>query len=216
MSNLRFQTGEYYHIYNRGVDKRQIFVSNSDYIRFITVLREFNDPAPIGSLYLRRYLDAKKCNPKPYRASDCLVEIIAYCLCFNHYHLILKQIAENGISKFMQKVGLGYTNFINRKYKRTGGLYGGKFKSVHISSNSNLLRLSSYVNCNSEIHMIADAENWVWSSYQDYIGKRNGNLCAKEIILNQFKNIAEYISLSKSVISESQSLKTDIKKYFLE
>lgn len=98
---------------------------------------------------------------------------------------------ENGISKFMQKVGTGYTNYFNKKYKRSGSLFQGKFKSIHIDTNEYLLHLSAYVNRNDFIHGY-DKKDWEYSSYLDYVGKRNGKLCNKEIILGQFRNKKDY------------------------
>ena len=76
---------------------------------------------------------------------SALVEIVAYCLNPNHYHLIVKQISEKGIERFMQKIGTGYTNYFNKRYERSGALFQGKFKSIHIDSNEYLLHLSVYV-----------------------------------------------------------------------
>jgi len=104
----------------------------------------------------------------------------------------LKQNIERGISNFMLKAGSGYSTYFNEKYKRSGSLFQGPFKSAHIGSNELLLYSSAYVNCNSEVHGIAKAENYKWCSFPDYIGKRNGTLCAKEIILGQYKSSDDY------------------------
>ena len=92
----------------------------------------------------------------------------------------------------MLKAGSGYSTYFNEKYKRSGSLFQGPFKSAHIGSNELLLYSSAYVNCNSEVHGIAKAENYKWCSFPDYIGKRNGTLCAKEIILGQYKSSDDY------------------------
>jgi len=134
----------------------------------------------------------------------------------NHYHLLVKQKKENGISKFMHKLGLGYTAYINSKYNRTGALFSGTFKSVQIKTESHWLKISCYINGNPEIHKIAKADEWIWSSYLDYIGKRNGRLCDKDIVLRDFKNIEEYIDLTEAVIKDSRDAKGELKKYYLE
>ena len=144
-----------------------------------------------------------------------LVEIICYCQNPNHYHLILKQLTENGITLFMRKMGTGYTNYFNKKHNRSGSLFQGKFKSVHINTNEYLLWLSGYVNGNAEIHKISEAKDYRWCSYQDFLGKRNGTLCNKEIILSQFKNLAEYKKYVEMTIKESSKRK-DMEKYFIE
>ncbi|MFA7209806.1 MAG: transposase [Parcubacteria group bacterium] len=197
MRKTEFANGEYYHIYNRGVDKREVFLGEEDYLRFLTSMREFNRVDPIGSLY-EKYLDEEKRGLSPHKgdlvpfATVPLVEIVCYCLNPNHYHLILKQLSEGGISKFMLKLSSGYSSYFNKKNKRSGSLFQGPFKSVHIDSNEYLLYLSAYVNKNNFIHGYNKNDNWPYSSLLDYLGERNGKLINKEIILGQFKSADEY------------------------
>ena len=203
MRKTEFANDEYYHIYNRGVDKREVFCCEKDFARFIKGMREFNKTAvkakpPVGGLAL-----------------IAAVEIICYCLNLNHYHFILKQLTENGIAKFMQKLGTSYTMYFNIKYDRSGSLFQGPFQAKHIDTNGYLLWLSGYVNSNVEIHKIAKAENYKWCSCQDYLGKRNGTLCNKKIILSQFKNIEKYREYVKMIIKESNKRK-DLEEYFIE
>ena len=224
MRKTKFANDEYYHIYNRGTDKREIFCNEKDYLRFLVSLREFNNVEPVGSLYEKNYRDKKIADleaelPIGSSASKSaplpLIDIIAYCLILNHEHLILKQLVENGISKFMHKLDTGYTKYFNHKYDRSGSLFQGRFKATHIDTNEYLLWLSGYVNGNAEIHKIIKAENYKWCSYQDYLGKRDGTLCNKEIILSQFKNLDEYTNYVNMVIEESSKRK-DLEKYFIE
>ncbi len=216
MRKTKFQNDYYYHIYNRGVDKRDIFMDEKDYFRFLRSMREFNCLEPIGSLFLQDSRDSHPVACEPLGGLNDLVEFIAYCLNPNHYHFILKQKKENGISKLMHKLTMGYAQFFNNKYNRSGALFQGKFKSVHMNTDSYLLWLSGYVNGNSEIHKISKAEEWPWSSYRDYLGLRNGTLCNNKIILNQFENTQEYKELVNIIIKESDQRKDDIKKYLLE
>lgn len=203
MRKLQFKTGEYYHVYNRGVDGRNIFLDKKDYIRFIIGLREFNNEN-LGSLQAKKVLRASERLLEP---SPPLVSIICYALLPNHYHFILKQEKELGTSKFMLKLGMGYANYFNFKNKRSGSLFQGTFKARHINKDSYLLRLSCYINGNPEIHKISKAEKWPWSSYLDYLNLRNGNLCCKEVILKDFLNILEYKNLTNLLIKDSKELK---------
>ena len=218
MRKTKFANNEYYHIYNRGVDKREIFCEEKDYLRFLKSIREFNDNT---GYFQRDYEKRTKLTGQKsdfrYLKSDFeqLVEIICYCLNPNHYHFILKQLAENGITLFMRKLGTGYTNYFNKKYNRSGSLFQGKFKSVHIDSNEYLLWLSGYVNGNIEIHGIDKAKKHKWCSYSDYLGKRKGTLCKKEIVLSQFKNLEEYENFVEMTIRKSKERK-DLEKYFIE
>ncbi len=204
-----FVENEFYHIYNRGTEKRKIFLDDFEYIRFLESIREFNFPEPIGSLY-EKHLREKKAGKYNGRDGNPtsrmevgfpekipkLVEIICYCLNPNHFHFILRQLAEKGIEKFMHRLGTGYTKYFNQKYKRTGALFQGRFKSAHIHPD-NFIYLSAYVNCNAEVHGIAKAENWRWCSFPDYIGARNGSLCDKKIIMDDFKNGKDYFDFAK-------------------
>lgn len=194
MRKTEFANNEYYHIYNRGVDKREVFLDEEDYERFLTSMREFNRIDPIGSLY-EKYLAEEKRGLSPHKGDlvptlTPLVEIVAYCLNPNHFHVILRQLSEGGISKFMLKLSSGYSSYFNKKYKRSGSLFQGPFKSIHIDSNEYLLYLSVYVNKNNFIHGY-NTGDWKYSSLLDYLEKRHGTLCNKEPILVQFDNNIE-------------------------
>lgn len=211
MRKTQFANGECYHICNRGVDKREVFSNSCDYVRFLLSLQEFNRPDTIGSIYensFRNNLETKS------PSKDKLVEIIAYCLNPNHYHLILKQLRTNGIPIFMHKVGLGYSMYYNNKQKRSGSLFQGPFKSAHIDSNEYLLYVSAYVNCNSEIHKIHKADNYKWCSFPEYIKNQNG-LCNKKTILGQFKNKQKYIDFAK-INAKEMKRKKEMAKLILE
>jgi len=190
----------YYHIYNRGVDKRKVFLDKWDYVRFLESMREFNRENTIGSLYhLKKHRLSAPSAPAGALGAlrQPLIDILAYCLNPNHYHLLIRQADEDGISRFMQKLGAGYTCYFNEKYSRTGALFQGKYKFKPIASTIDLMKVSVYVNCNAEIHGIARAENWPWSSYLDYIGVRRGTLCGKEEVLSEFTNTESQYRLEK-------------------
>src|SRR3989338_4945315 len=109
-----FVTGEFYHIYNRGVDKRDIFMDQLDIDRFFQSMEEFNTINPIGSIYENRFVDKKdKSGSKASKSK--LVDFIAYCLNPNHYHFILKQVDDKGVEKFMQRIGTGFAKYFNNK-----------------------------------------------------------------------------------------------------
>jgi len=211
MQNPKFQNGKYYHILNRGSDKRKIFMDDQDYLRFLISLRLFNSTKEIGSIHNLKL----KASDALAKASDAFnfVEIVAYCLIPNHYHLLLKQKQENGISKFMHKIGMGYTNYFNAKQKRSGSLFQGKFKAFEIKTDGKLWETSFYINGNAEIHKIAKADKWPWSSCPDYLNLRKGNLSVKDIILNDFESIKEYKKILFEYIREKKLWKEEIKKY---
>ena len=137
-----FEIGEYYHVYNRGVDKRKIFLDEDDYSYFVHILKVFNDHAPAENVrYFYRGSTSIEKRQKP------LIEIISFCLMPNHFHLLVKQVADKGIMRFLQKIG-NYTHFFNKKYNRSGVLFQGKNKSRHIDKNEYLNYLKMYIELN--------------------------------------------------------------------
>lgn len=207
---LPFKNGEYYHIYNRGVEKRGIFLCDFDYFRFLKSLKEFNQTDPVVSLYIKdRVLKNNNVAVGPLR-KDKLVEVVSYCLNPNHFHLILKQLKDGGISEFIKRLSGGYTGYFNYKYKRTGVLFQGKFKSIHIDSNEYLLYLSAYVNGNYIIHKIND-KKWKFSSLNS-----NDDFSNLKLISGQFKNADDYKKYVYSVAEQVKEKREEMKKYLLE
>jgi putative transposase len=210
-------SGEIYHIYNRGVDKRDIFINDSDRFRFLHDIYEFNDKAP--SIKLNAFINesAEVGLPQVKRNQrENLVEILAYCLMDNHFHMLVRQKEENGITTFMRKLGTGYTNYFNKKYQRNGALFQGKFKSVHVEKDAHLMYLPIYIHLNpldfdfkewrnGKIYNSEEAFNFLinykWSSLLDYIGKKNFPSIIKKNFLvelfgdedKQYKQILSWI-----------------------
>ena len=218
MRNIKFATGEFYHVYNRGVDKRNIFMDAKDLYRFLKSMNNFNVPDPIGSIFENSFNQLGSRAPK----SSKLVNFITYCLNQNHYHFILEPLVDDGIQKFMHKLSTGYTNYFNEKYKRNGSLFQGKYKAVHINSDEYLLHLSVYVNLNYKVHRSLNKkwmENLPISSFDEYIGKTEKIFCVKDIVLEQFSNSKEYRNFCESVlldILERKKNEKELKNMLLE
>ena len=186
MNREPFQNEQYYHVYNRGVDKRNIFSDHYDVNRFLKSMEFFNSTQPIGSLYALSFEE------KPKENQIKLVEIIAYCLNSNHYHLILRQREDRGITEFMKRLNGGYTLYFNQRIKRSGSLLQGTFKSKFIHDNDYLLRVSAYVNLNDRVHQLrGETAKLSRSSFKEYV-TGIPYLCNTEIILDQFKNRKQY------------------------
>lgn len=203
-------TGEIYHIYNRGVEKRDIFSDSEDLGRFFQSMSEFNVIEPIGSLYENSFRKKLLRNETPKSSKSeigPLVEFICYCLNPNHYHFLLKQLVDGGISQFMKRLGGGHTLYFNSKYDRSGVLFQGVFKSVSVDSNEQLLQLSSYINLNDKVHQLGNEtpkSDLVLSSWVEYITERGeGDFCKKDIILDQFGSVAEYEKFAEEAIKTS-------------
>lgn len=210
---VKFANGEFYHVFNRGTDKRDIFLDEYDLERFFQGMEEFNSLDPIGSIFENSF--RKESLGSKASKSKKLVNFICYCLNPNHYHFILEQVADSGIKKFMHKLGTGYSKYFNYKNKRNGALFQGKFKAVHIDSDPQLLHTSIYVNLNDKVHSLGSkASKLVKSSWGEYTGKNHNNFCEKEIILSELgsKAYKEEAEESLKWIKE----KKDTEKVLLE
>lgn len=176
-------------------------------------MKEFNQIDPIFSLYW--HSQQKRKQDVGVGHLQKLVEIVCYCLNSNHFHFILKQLTENGISEFMKRVGGGYTNYFNYRHKRSGVLFQGKFKSVHIKTSTHLIYLSAYVNRNYFIHGYGNDYDWPYSSLLDYTSERNGGICDIGVIFDQFKDKEEYREFIQENALHMIEKKED-EKYLLE
>ena len=202
MRYVKFATQEFYHIYNRGVDKRDIFMDSDDVARFLVCISIFNTKDPVGSVYEH---SREEIRFGSLASKKKLVNFVAYCLNQNHYHFILEPLVDDGIQKFMHRLSTGYTNYFNEKYKRSGSLFQGTYKAIHINSNEYLLHLSAYVNLNHKVHKSLN-KKWMKelniSSFKEYAGKMQKQFCAKNIILGQFGSGKEYESFCKEVLPD--------------
>ena len=133
-----FVDGEFYHIYNRGNSKQFIFNDSQDYYYFMNLLSVMNIEARVKVVRVKEKEEKK----------DNIISIGSYCLMANHFHILIKQEKQNGISKFMQKISTAYVMYYNKKYKRTGGLFEGKFKSKYAGEDSYLKYLFAYIHLN--------------------------------------------------------------------
>lgn len=191
-------TGEIYHVYNRGVDTRSIVKDHFDLERFLIAVKEFNTVLSIGSIYENRF---QKINQG--KSGKPLVKIIAFCVNENHYHFILEQLRGAGISKFMHKLGMGYTKYFNIKHKRSGALFQGNFKSAHLADDEGLLRLSVYVNWNDWLHRLGhpvSKSGLVAKSLDLYLTEKTSEICSPEIVLRQFKSRLEYKKFANDLL----------------
>lgn len=184
-----------YHIYNRGVEKRVIYEDNQDYSRFIKGLVIFNDTKLIDDFndrFSRVFIGSYQ--------REQIVDILAFCLMPNHYHLLLRQKVDNGITEFMRKLGGGYVKYFNLRYERVGTLFQGKFKSVLINNDSQFLYIPHYIHLNplglvfpdwrekkvgNKKKAIEFLNNYEWSSYCDYIGRNNFDLALNKNLISE-------------------------------
>ncbi|MSR76099.1 MAG: hypothetical protein EXS68_00730 [Candidatus Ryanbacteria bacterium] len=213
MGKTIFAAGEHYHICNRGVDKRKIFMDGKDLNRFLKSVEIFNTIEPVGSIY--EYMLDRRLGRVTSRKGR-LVDIVCYCLNPNHFHLLVRQQVENGVSEFVKRLVGGYTKYFNHRHNRSGVLFAGKFRSTHIVSNEYLLHVSAYINLNNEVHGIKQA---IKSSWEEYIGNTNKKLCNTAIILKQFQDAREYKDFARASLADiiaRKSLSKELEGSLLE
>lgn len=193
MRNVELVEKEFYHIYNRSVEKRPIFLDKNDYNRFLKSFEIFNTAEIVGNL--ERGGGSK--------VKERIVKIVAYCINPNHFHLILEQVGEKGIEKFMHKISMGYAKYFNLKYKRSGALFQGRFKAKLVDTNEYLLHLSAYVNLNhlahARRHPVSTEGKTSWPEYVDR--EPSESICDTGIILDQFKSRAAYRKFAESSLN---------------
>ena len=172
--------GEFYHVYNRGTDKRLMFRDDTDYKRFIKLLYISNSVTRINIRDILR----KNNEPYSYERGVPLVSIGAYCLMPNHFHILLTPCVEGGVSAFMHRLGTGYSMYFNRRYNRTGTLLEGPFKSSWVDSDIYLKYLYAYIHLNPlnlwkrgdiDVEITDEAtleflKSYPYSSLPDYLG----------------------------------------------
>ncbi|OGI66551.1 hypothetical protein A3H53_01525 [Candidatus Nomurabacteria bacterium RIFCSPLOWO2_02_FULL_40_10] len=201
MRNIKIAPGEYYHVFNRGMAKQLIFHDNTDRARFLFLILYFQSPVtfinisrPVKSFVKHSVFNIGG-EVKQEIVKNRFVELASLGLMPNHFHLIVKEVEENGIARYMQRVLNSYTKYYNTKYNKSGHLFQGPYKAVHVKNNTQLLYLSSYIHRNPrEIREWLNKENiYPWSSYQDFVNKnRFEELLVFDIISEQFKNKEEY------------------------
>ena len=171
MSNQKatYAEGNFYHLYNRGHDRSKIFFEEKNYLFFMKRLEE------------------KICNHH--------MDIISYCLMPNHYHLLVYVNAGGNAPKQMQALGTSYSKAVNKAYQKTGGLFQGAYKGIHVDKNEYLVYLSKYIHMNPvKAGMVKRPEDYHYSSYGNFFEERKDGFVKPDVILSQFKNADDYVT----------------------
>lgn len=203
---------ELYHILNRGVDKRKIFLDDKDRFRFVHNLFEFNNQDHVfnNTFFFDNFsnIDIRRRYEKKGKKKKTLVDVHAFCLMDNHYHLLVSSTVENGIPKFMKKINMGYSKYFNAKYSRSGALFEGRHKKIIVKDEAHFIHLPYYVHLNpldfvspewrgKEIKDFKKAFDFInsyrWSSHLDYTGKNNfPAVTQRKFLMSFFENEKKY------------------------
>ena len=179
----------YYHVYNRGVEKRTIFEDEMDYKVFLNYLKEYLSPEIDKEKMIKKisFKDTVfKGVPRTPNNYHDKIELLAYCLMPNHFHLLIKQNIKSGMKEFIHSLLLRYSAYFNKKYERVGPLFQGRYKAVSVENEAYLLHLSRYIHMNP-LEINNDLSQ-AYSSYADYIGLRNTLWLNPRTILSYFNN----------------------------
>jgi len=186
-------TDEIYHVFNRGIDRRPTFLSKWEYVRAANLLDyyRFRIPPIKYSKFLTCSIDQQEQILKQLKKeNDKRVEITTYCLMPNHFHFLLKQITDKGISRFISDWQNSYTRFHNLRHERTGPLFNDQFKAVRIESEEQLLHVSRYIHLNPYsgrvINSLTNLIKYPWSSLNQFINRKKDGPCDPELILSYF------------------------------
>ena len=229
--------GNIYHILSRGVDKRKLFLDEEDFMRFIHNLFEFNDAQPLpNNTYLFKTNPSGFPSPnierqqKQRRPRILLAEMLTFCLMKNHYHLLVRARSKEWLTLFMRRLNMGYANYFNLKYKRAGALFEGRYKCIAVDNDAHFIHLPFYIHCNPLDYFapnwrerdvkdykkaFAYLENYRWSSFPDYIGKKNfPSVTQRDLLLKFFDGPEQYKKSMTSWLKEMDS--RDISQITLE
>ncbi len=193
-------TGNFYHTYNRGVARQPTFFTKRDYERMMLTFRFYRLRKP--PLKLSHYLELSIEERNAWitrheQTLQKLVEIVCFVLLPNHFHMMLKQVNDGGITTFLRHVANSYTKYINTKQHRPGPLFQGEFKAVRVETNEQLLHVSRYIHLNpftSSLVRKEDLQSYPWSSLPIYLGKSSMPYLSPDIILDQFSSKQPYES----------------------
>lgn len=189
--------GEFYHIFNRGVARAPTFISRAEYKQAMLTLSYYRYAKPPVSLARFKEFSQEERQQLlvSLQKTEKLVEIVAFVLMPNHFHFLLKQSQDNGISKFASQFTNSYTRYFNTLNERVGSLFQGVFKSVHVETDEQLIHLSRYIHINPVVSNVVREDDFLlypWSSLPDYMVDHVSTQISTGFVLAHFKNPQEY------------------------
>ena len=190
-------TKEIYHVFNRTQNKEPVFVNKSDCMRFIDTLNyyQYENPPVKLSYFLSFGRDKRENIIKELSKTEKLINIITYCLMPNHFHLLVRQEKDGGISRFLSLFQNSFTKYRNTKHKRDGHVFRGQFKAVRIEDDEQFMHVHRYIHLNPYASFVVKSfeklESYPFSSLPEFLGLKVG-FCTKDLILSNFKEVKSY------------------------
>ncbi len=208
MRKFPFVNEQVYHICNRGVNKQKIFFSSSDFSHFLEVALHYKFRADKFS-YAARGKESRSIlsDPGSEQYISPKVDVLAYCLMPNHFHLLLKQNEEGGITWYLQHLINSYVHYVNTKHERIGPLFQGRFRAILMTSDEQLLHVVRYIHLNPVVaKMIESPNTYIWSSHKDYLSDNENPLIDRGFILRFFSDALEFQKFVSNHIEYARSL----------
>lgn len=217
---IPFINAHYYHVYNRGVEKRSIFSDERCYERLKNICEYYlyDNPRLKFSKYIQLTNNLKHEYLEGLKSHERIVTVISYVFMPNHFHFLLRQEIDGGVSEYIRRISDSYTKYFNTRYKRVGPLFQGQFKAVHITSDEQLLHVSRYIHLNpysngvvSTFHKLM---NYQWSSLNEYTSTKQTFTDPQQILLS-FQTPHNYITFLKDSADYQRNLHI-IKRLLIE
>lgn len=205
---IDFHENGFYHVFNRGVEKRKIFLDDKDYRAFLSILRTYLSPRAKQGRALR----VRDHN------FDEEIRLLAYCLMPNHFHLLIKQKLSNSITSLLHRALTTYSMYFNERYDRVGSLFQGRFKAKEVETDEYLLHLSRYIHRNpleSSLVKVGNLQKYPWSTYPVYLDKNEIEFVQPDLILDYF-NKSDSKEYQKFVEFEQDSAGLLPREFLLE
>lgn len=197
--SLPFVTGEIYHVLNRGIDHRPTFLNQKEFQRGIEGIKYYlhlSPPVKFSHFLVLPEPSKKEIIESLHTKNKKLVEFISYCLMPNHFHFLLKQLVDKGISKFMSNFQNSYTRYFNSRHERKGPLFLNQFRAVRIETEEQLLHVSRYTHLNPFssflVKKLENLKDYQWSSLREYLDLEKDSFCDKFAVLSFFKSTQNF------------------------
>ncbi len=188
---VRFAQGQYYHIYNRGIGRQPIFREEDNYLFVLRLVKKY--------------------------ARALSIAVIAYCLMPNHYHFLVRQDNEEPVGLLPQRVFNSYTKAFNKLYNRTGTLFEGRYRAIHVDRDNHLLHLCRYIHANPvKDGLVSHLEEWPYSNYHEWVGIRSGTLVDRAFVHGYFPVGQTYGRFVLDYLAGLDKLPEGIEAYLLE